>query len=77
MYLEAIEMKNEQEIKDRDKQIQEVMKQNTILVTLVQDQQQKIEELLKQIKEIMEAMMKETQDKNKGVEKRKNKDNKK
>ena len=30
MYLEAIEMKNEQEIKDRDKQIQEVMKQNTI-----------------------------------------------
>ena len=62
MYLDAIEMKALQEPKERDEHIKQVTKQNTKLMTLVQDQQKKIEEFLQQSKELMDAMSKGNQE---------------
>ena len=46
MYLEATEAKAELERKKHEEHIQQVTNQNAMLVTIVQEQQKKFEELM-------------------------------
>ena len=71
-------MKAMQETEERDEQIHQVTKQNTKLMALVQDQQKKIEELMKQSKELMNATTKGNEEpKQSGGAPRRNKDSEK
>ena len=51
-----------QDTMEREEQIQQVTKQNTKLMTLVQDQQKKFEEIMKHSEELMEAMTEKNQE---------------
>ena len=64
MYPKAIKMKTTQENKECNEHIQQVMEQNATLINLVQYQQKKIEELMKQNKELLGATSKGKQENN-------------
>ena len=56
MYLKAIKAKAEQERKEQQEHIQQVTHQNAMLVTMVQEQQKKIEELMSTSKTLLDKM---------------------
>ena len=59
-YLAAMETKTEQYTKEHNKNIEQVTDQNATLLSLVQEHQKKIEDLILQSKILMEAMTKKT-----------------
>ena len=56
-----MDAKAAQEHKEHSKHIQQVMDHNATLLALIQEQQKKIKELMKQSKNLIEAMTKEKQ----------------
>ena len=56
MYLKAMEANAEQEIKEQQEHIHQVISQNALLVTMVQEQQKKIEELMSTSKTLLDKM---------------------
>ena len=56
MYLKAMEVKAKQQRKEQHEHIQQITNQNAMLVTMVQEQQKKIEELMSTSKTLLDKM---------------------